>query len=259
MDLFDFSLLMSTISVIYLDSGIVYQYIVDNRSLNSKFYQKLTFFTENPVTSTDKIFIQLRNDIVEGRIIAGSKLSEPELSAKFEVSRAVIREAINRLETCHLVERKANVGARVVPLTHEGLIELYQVRESLEGMAARLAAESMSDQEIELLTGLLETQFDTVWSEETYYQDAGDVDFHYRIKMGSKNNQLISVLINGIYHLVRMYRVQLGMSGPRVTTAFEEHKNIAQAISNRDAELAEMLMRRHIVYTRKSLENKLVF
>ena len=47
-------------------------------------------------------------------------------------------------------------------------------------------------------------------------------------------------------------------SGSRVTTAFGEHKNILQAISNRDPELAEMLMRRHIVYTRKSLKNKLV-
>ncbi len=217
----------------------------------------MTFLVEHPVTNTDKIFLQLRNEIVEGEIVAGAKLSEPELSAKYDVSRAVIREAINRLEACHLVERKANVGAKVVSLTHKGLIELYQVRESLEGMAARLAAKNMSDDEIKSLAKLLEGQFDSVWSEETYYQDAGDVDFHYRIILGSKNNQLISVLIEGLYHLVRMYRVQLGMSGPRVTTAFEEHKSIAQAISNRDPDLAEMLMRRHIAYTRKSLKDKL--
>jgi len=217
----------------------------------------MTFLDQQPVTNTDKTFLQLRKEIVEGEIVAGTKLSEPELSSTYKVSRAVIREALNRLETCHLVKSKANVGAKVVSLSHQGLVELYQVRESLEGMAARLAANSMSDDEIKSLTKLLETQFDTVWSDETYYQDAGDVDFHYRIILGSKNSQLISVLIEGLYHLVRMYRVQLGMSGPRVTTAFEEHKNIAQAISNRDGDLAEMLMRRHIAYTRKSLENKL--
>jgi DNA-binding GntR family transcriptional regulator len=54
-----------------------------------------------------------------------------------------------------------------------------------------------------------------------------------------------------------MYRVQLGMAGPRVTTAFDEHKHIVQALSNRDAELAEMLMRRHILYTRNNLQSKL--
>ncbi|PHS16828.1 MAG: GntR family transcriptional regulator [Kangiella sp.] len=218
----------------------------------------MNFFDENPITSADKCFIQLRNDIVKGSIEAGSKLSEPELSNKLGVSRAVIRESLNRLEACHLVESKANVGARVVALTAQGLIELYQVRESLEGMAARLAAVNMSDEEIEALHKLLSSHFETVKSDETYYQEAGDVDFHYRIIIGCKNNHLITILIDGIYHLIRMYRVQLGMSGPRVTTAFDEHKNILQAISNRDPDLAEMLMRRHIVYTRKSLKNKLI-
>ncbi|MCL1096143.1 GntR family transcriptional regulator [Shewanella kaireitica] len=217
----------------------------------------MTFFTEQPVTAADKTFFQLRKDIVEGDVAAGSKLSETELSTKYAVSRAVVREAINRLEASHLVERKANVGARVVTLTPEGLVELYQVRESLEGMAARLAAQNMTDHEIADLQALLNSHFDKVQSGLTYYQEAGDVDFHYRIILGSKNKHLISMLTDGIYHLVRMYRVQLGMSGPRVTTAFDEHKHIVQAICNRDAELAEMLMRRHILYSKSSIENKL--
>jgi DNA-binding GntR family transcriptional regulator len=214
-------------------------------------------FTEQAITGADKTFFQLRSAIVEGEIEAGSKLSEMELSTKYAVSRAVIREAINRLESCHLVERKANVGARVVSLTPNGLIQLYQVRESLEGMAARLAAKNMSDEEIEDLKGLLSTHFQEVKGGETYYQEAGDVDFHYRIIVGSKNDHLISLLINGLYHLIRMYRVQLGMAGPRVSTAFDEHKHIVQAISNRDEELAEMLMRRHILYSKQNIEARL--
>ncbi|ABZ76524.1 transcriptional regulator, GntR family [Shewanella halifaxensis HAW-EB4] len=217
----------------------------------------MTFFNEQPVTSADKTFFQLRKAIVEGEVLQGSKLSETELSTKYAVSRAVIREAINRLEASHLVERKANVGARVVSLTSEGLLELYQVRESLEGMAARLAALNMTDHEIDELQSLLNSHFEKVQSDGSYYQEAGDVDFHYRIIQGSKNKHLISMLFDGIYHLVRMYRVQLGMTGPRVTTAFDEHKNIVQAICNRDAELAEMLMRRHILYSKSSIENKL--
>lgn len=218
----------------------------------------MTFFAEIPVTTADKTFFQLRKDIVEGEVLAGAKLSETELSTKYGVSRAVIREAINRLETSHLVERKANVGARVVTLTPDGLIQLYQVRESLEGMAARLAAKNMTEQEISDLNALLSSHFQEVKTGESYYQEAGDVDFHYRIILGSKNNHLIRMLIDGIYHLVRMYRVQLGMAGPRVTTAFDEHKNIVQAISNRDEELAEMLMRRHIHYSKNNIENKLL-
>lgn len=215
-------------------------------------------FTEKAVTSSDKTFFQLREDIVEGQIPSGSKLSETELSTKYAVSRAVIREAINRLESSHLVERKANVGARVVALSKQGLIQLYQVRESLEGMAARLAAQNMSDEEIADINQLLNSHFDEVRDGESYYQEEGDVDFHYRIVVGSKNTHLISMLMNGIYHLVRMYRVQLGMAGPRVTTAFDEHRHIVQAISNRDEELAEMLMRRHITYSKNNIQNKLI-
>ena len=217
----------------------------------------MTFFTEQPVTAADKTFIQLRQDIVEGEIPSGAKLSETELSTKYAVSRAIIREAINRLASCHIVERKANVGARVVSLSADGLIELYQVRESLEGMAARLAAKNMTTSEIDDLNLLLNSHFDEVKGGESYYQEAGDVDFHYRIILGSKNKHLISMLINGIYHLVRMYRVQLGMAGPRVTTAFDEHKHIVQAISNRDEELAEILMRRHIMYSKNNIEQNL--
>lgn len=209
------------------------------------------------ITAADKTFYNLRTDIVEGRITAGSKLSEAELSTKYGVSRAVIREAISRLVSCHIVERKANIGARVVALTPEGLIELYQVRESLEGMAARLAAQNMTPAQIDDLNTLLEQHAASVKDSQSYYQEAGDVDFHYRIIIGSHNNQLITLLTEGIYHLVRMYRVQLGMAGPRVTTAFAEHQHIAQAIANRDAELAEMLMRRHITYSRQNIEHKL--
>ena len=218
----------------------------------------IAVITEQAVTNADKTFFQLRSDIVEGDIPAGSKLSETELSTKYQVSRAVIREAINRLEACHLVERRANVGARVVSLTPDGLIQLYQVREALEGMAARLAAKNMSDEEIADLTALLDNHFQTVKDGNSYYQEAGDLDFHYRIILGSKNQHLIEVLVNGIYHLIRMYRVQLGMAGPRVTTAFDEHKHVVQAIAHRDEELAEMLMRRHILYSKNNIERKLL-
>ncbi len=231
-------------------------YIVDNPGIPSN--TTMIPVAAQPVTAADKTFLRMRQDIVEGEIAAGSKLSETELGKRYAVSRAVIREAINRLETCHLVERRANVGARVVALGPERLVSLYEVRESLEGMAARLAATNMSDDEIRDLEALLGSHLQTVKNGETYYQEAGDVDFHYRIIVGSKNDHLITMLIEGIYHLIRMYRVQLGMAGPRVTTAFDEHRQIVQAIANRDAELAEILMRRHILYTRNNLRQKLM-
>ena len=67
-----------------------------------------------PVTTADKVFVSMQQAIVEGKIASGSKISEPELSRQYQVSRSTLREALNRLEKCHLIERKPNVGSRVV-------------------------------------------------------------------------------------------------------------------------------------------------
>lgn len=211
------------------------------------------------ITSSDRVLFEIQRAIVEGDIAAGSKISEPELARRFNVSRAPLREALARLERCHLIERIPNAGARVVTLSPEGLISLYQIREELEGLACRLAAEQMPENEIDELRQLLDKHLETqrVREGESYYQEAGDLDFHYRIILGSKNQYLINMLCDELYYLVRMYRVQMGMNGPRVSRAFDEHKAIINAIANRDGELADLLMRRHIGASRKNIELQL--
>lgn len=211
------------------------------------------------LTAADRVLQEIQRAIVEGEIAPGTKISEPELARRFDLSRAPLREALARLERCHLIERLPNVGARVVTLSVAALSSLYQIREELEGLACRLAAEHMSDAEISELRQLLDVHLSTqrVREGESYYQEAGDVDFHYRIIQGSNNPYLINILCDELYYLVRMYRVQLGMNGPRVSRAFDEHKAILTAIANRDGELADLLMRRHIAASRRNIENHL--
>ena len=214
----------------------------------------------SPVTAADRVLLEIQRAIVDGEIAAGSKISEPELAKRFDLSRAPLREALARLERCHLIERIPNAGARVVKLSTQGLLSLYQLRETLEGLACRLAAENMPDNEIAELRELLDNHLSTqrVREGESYYQEAGDVDFHYRVILGSKNPYLINLLCDELYFLVRMYRVQLGMNGPRVSRAFDEHKAIINAIANRDGELADLLMRRHIAASKRNIEQQLL-
>ena len=211
------------------------------------------------VTAADRVLQELLRAIVAGEIAPGSKISEPELAKRFDLSRAPLREALARLERCHLLERTPNAGARVVKLSTDNLLSLYQLREELEGLACRLAATQMSDAEIREMQDLLDQHLSSqrVREGESYYQEAGDLDFHYRIILGSKNPYLINILTDELYHLMRMYRVQLGMNGPRVSRAFDEHKAIINAIANRDGELADLLMRRHIAASRRNIEHKL--
>jgi DNA-binding GntR family transcriptional regulator len=90
-----------------------------------------------------------------------------------------------------------------------------------------------------------------------YYQEEGDLDFHYKVILGSHNQQLIDLLCGQLYHLVRMYRFQFAMHSPRASRAFNEHSRIIEAIADRDGELAEILMRRHIAASRKNIEKKI--
>lgn len=214
---------------------------------------------QNPVTTTDKVFEQMQQAIVEGKIVAGSKISEPELAKQYQISRSTLREALNRLEKCHLIERKPNVGSRVVECSIEGLLEIYVVREALEGMACRQAALNMTDDEIEQMKSMLAHHANTQQLKDgvSYYQEEGDLDFHYKVILGSHNQQLINILCGQLYHLVRMYRFQFGMNSPRASRAFDEHSRIIEAIADRDGELAEMLMRRHIAASRKNIEKKI--
>ena len=215
--------------------------------------------TNAPITRAEAIFAQLRQRIVEGDIAVGAKLSEPELARYYEISRSTLRDALAKLEGCRLLERKANVGYRVVGLSTNQLLEIFHVRESLEGMACRLAAQNMTSEQLAELKDLLEQHQanEKLQLGQAYFQKEGDLDFHYLIVQGSHNQLLIRLLCEELYYLVRMYRYQFGMASPRAKRAFSEHHNIIQAIEDKDGELAEILMRRHIAASRKNVEKRM--
>lgn len=210
-------------------------------------------------TLADRVCEQIVTAIVVGDIPPGQKISEPELARTYGISRGPLREAMRRLEALRLVERKPHVGARVVNLSAKELVEIYRVREALEGMACRLAAENMPQEEIDRLRDLLHEHEQSIKQLDgrSYFQKEGDLDFHYRIVHGSKNSKLLEFLGGDLYHLVRMYRYQFSVSSSRPKRALKEHHQIIDAIEARDPELAEMLMRRHIGSARKNIEGKL--
>src|SRR5687768_16591695 len=92
----------------------------------------------------DKLYEALTSAIVTGEIAPGEKLSEPAIARRHGISRAPVREAIRRLQERGLVTYVANQGARVAEPSAAEFLALLDVREATEGMAARLAAESMN-------------------------------------------------------------------------------------------------------------------
>ncbi len=126
--------------------------------------------------------------------------------------------------------------------------DIYTARESLEGMAARLAARHMPGEDINALHQLLDAHEEAIEKTEgkAYFQREGDIDFHYRIALASQNQWILENLNGELYQLIRMGRHQSGQSPARPNIALSQHRQIVCAIEQRDEELAEILMRRHI-------------
>ncbi len=209
-------------------------------------------------TRADQAFNMLQADITRGKIKPGTKISEVDLAGQYGISRGPLREALQRLESRRLIERIPHVGTRVVSLNLKELLEIYQVREALEGLACRLACQSMNQQEIDQLGALLKKhEADSeIQSGHAYFQKEGDLDFHHLIITGSKNAHLAEQILGNMYHILRMYRYQCSLSEGRPQKALKEHLAIYEAIADRDGELAEFLMRKHIRQAHNNIEQK---
>ncbi|WP_421952957.1 GntR family transcriptional regulator [Pelagibacterium sp.] len=188
-------------------------------------------------TRTDTAFERLAELIVEGDIAPGSVVNEAEWAERLEMSRGPVREAVRRLQGRRLVTREPYLKARVVMLSTQNLIDIFELREALEGMACRLATQRMSDAAIKEI-------FD--------HLDPGAApspvrfDFHVAIAHGSGNARIIEALCDDLYYLLRLYRRHSGAALGRSKEASREHWQIAKAMMARDADLAESLMRSHI-------------
>jgi DNA-binding GntR family transcriptional regulator len=203
----------------------------------------------------DHVFERVLDAIVKGTIKPGDRLSETLIAKQLGVSRGPLREAIRRLEGRKLVERTPNVGPRVVSLTPDDLIEIFYIRERLEGLAAKLATERMSEAALDQLDERLEqhTKNASLQRGDGYLQNAGNDDFHYLIVQGSGSKRLKELLCNDLYHLLRIYRFKSSETVGRANAALREHKAILGAMRKRDAADAERLMMQHIAAARDNL------
>ena len=199
-------------------------------------------------TLADVAAERLAHSIVTGKLAQGRKLNEVELARRFGIGRGPLREALRHLEGMRLVTRIPNAGARVVVLDRKTLSDLYAVREALEGMACRIAAEQMTDDEIAQLSTLLDLHEKQIRKQggKVYAQSEGDLDFHNQIARGSHNLALMAMLGSEQNQLLRMCRYRTSRIEQRALPALQQHRQIAGALAQRDGELAELLMRRHI-------------
>ncbi|WP_239520716.1 GntR family transcriptional regulator [Pseudooceanicola aestuarii] len=207
----------------------------------------------------ERVALALQGEILEGRFPPGARLGEVALAERFDVSRGPVRTALNQLAETGIVTIVPNSGARVRELGREDARALYEVRAALEAEAARLAAGRADAGAGDMLDKLLGQHADEVSAhpQGAYLQGPGDRDFHMVIARMGGNPIILRYLTRELYPQLSLLRVKHRNVTGRGQAALTEHRRIAEAIACGDAEVAGLLMRRHIRASWEALEAQL--
>ena len=182
---------------------------------------------------------------------------ESDLADRFGVSRTPIREALQRLETQSLLARDGR-SLIVASLDHNQMAELYVVRTELEGLAARLAARHATEEEIQVLRDMIES--DRALLGDPNALARANRRFHKMIHLASHNRYLVQQLDLVHRSMALMATTSLAAEG-RGEKALEEHQAIIDAIARRDEAAAYKALRDHIsvaFVTRLKLDSRSV-
>lgn len=193
-------------------------------------------------TATDLI----KSAILRGDLPAGTRLSVPELARQLNVSRTPAREALIRLEREGLVSVTPRRGAVVLQARPRDLNELFEYREALEGMAARLSAERMTEEDKRGLRDAFEAHARAVAESDLDAHLRHDQQFHELLAAGSRNSRIIEELAR-VRAQLQLLTLQMsaapGAVDDRIVGA---HRAIVLAIEGSDKRAAESAARGHV-------------
>jgi DNA-binding GntR family transcriptional regulator len=195
----------------------------------------------------------LRDRIVDGHYPQGLKLVESELASEFQVSRPMLREVLTELENQGLVERKPNRGAMVRRVDTESLMEIMEIREVLEALCARLAAEKSKPQDwLDLREAFGEYAEKMVRNHEFEGYLSLVADFRERMVKASRNKELAK-LIYSLFAKITIVQRRIVILPGRMEEAIKEHREVIEAIIAGDPERAEDAKRRNLRTAREYL------
>jgi DNA-binding GntR family transcriptional regulator len=192
----------------------------------------------------------IRHAIVTGQLPPGEVISPQEIGKLLNVSRTPVREALIHLNAIGLVEFLPN-RVRIATPTPSALMDAFNVREGLEGMAARLAAERRSDEQARRIMSLaISTQENVV--DRRRFQDQ-DREFHLTIGESAQSELLNTYLTNALDLALTLRNLRVA-ERPFQAVSASMHVQIAEAIRDRDPDRAEAKSREHVRRVREYLE-----
>lgn len=191
------------------------------------------------------VFETLREAIISGQLAPGERLMEVQLAEDMGVSRTPVREAIRKLELEGFVVMVPRKGAYVADMTAKDVADVFEIRAALESLACGLAAERITEGELDELEKMLHRVADSVGQHDLEALVQADTDFHDMLYRASRNQRLVQIISNLREQIQRFRAISLAAPG-RMQQTLEEHKRLVEAVAERDVARAAQLAQEHI-------------
>lgn len=195
----------------------------------------------------------IREAIKNGSLQPRERLMEIQLADELGVSRTPVREALRKLELEGFIVMVPRKGAYVSDLTMKDVADVFEIRTALEGLAAALAAERITEDELETMERLLVEKGEAINLDDIGKLVVVDTKFHEAMYQASRNERLSAIISNLREQIQRFRLTSLSIPG-RKEDSLREHRNLLEAIQARDIQLARQLAQEHI----ENAENVLI-
>ncbi|AYY14186.1 GntR family transcriptional regulator [Actinobacteria bacterium YIM 96077] len=204
----------------------------------------------------DQAYIALRDAIVTHELPPGTRLSVPEMARQLGISRSPVREAIARITYEGLAHIESNRSAVVSEIRIEDLIEIYSLREVLEGLACRLAAERLQQEDVTQLRTILDEHEQAISAGNLERHYELDQEFHATIRRIAQHHRLIESL-DRLQEQIRVAMYTTRRSPGGMPQALAEHHAIVDALVSGDPSQAEQAGRAHVSRLLQDLRRRL--
>jgi len=202
----------------------------------------------------DIVFDLLRKAILNGKLISGERIMETSIAQELNISRTPVREAFRKLEAEGLIEYYPKKGSIVKGITKDDIIEIYEMREVLEGLATRLACKYIKDDEIRDLKDTLK-QMEIADKNKEYDLFFSIHDKYNTIIIDAAGNKRLKNSLLPLYDYIASFRRITLLQDERRSTSLLDHKKIVELIELRDENKAEEYCRNHIRKAKETLLN----
>lgn len=192
-----------------------------------------------------QVYGALRTAIVSGKLKPGERIVEDRICTELGVSRSPLREALRKLEGEGLISILPRRGAVVTELTPRDQLDLFAVREALEGLASNLAAAHITADELAELEDVCQAMEKCIGARDMAVVVALNTQFHELVAKASRNRWIREFLLSIRAQTRRLYRSSIEKPD-RAVDSVSEHRLVIEALRQGDGERAEALARQHV-------------